>query len=104
ERPNDPVRLEVEAAIAHNIKIVPLLVGCARAVDAARVPASVNQIASLNAIRVTNDMFDDCMSRLTRTLEPLIGSPERDDRPARKRGKRGLLVGALAATGTGVTE
>jgi hypothetical protein len=103
ENLNDPVRLEVEAALRNQIRIIPLLVGHGQAVDPARIPATIRQIALLNAIRVSGDMFDESMRRLTRAIEPLAGPAKQIADPAGRSRRRILIVGASAAVATALT-
>jgi hypothetical protein len=105
EDPNDPVRLEVEFAMRSNVRIFPVLVGRARILDASHVPATVKQIASLNAISMTHEMFEESMWRLIRALEPLVGSPKPSKKAANVQGGRRVLrlvAVAVAATATTV--
>lgn len=98
---NDPVRLEIETALCREVRIIPVIVGRARIPDEADLPATIRPIATLNAVRITNDMFDDCIERLLRALDALAGRPKR---VKNARGSRPFLVAFVVATiGTAFT-
>jgi hypothetical protein len=71
--PQDPVRAEIEAALARKILIVPVLIGDARMPAAANVPESIQALTFLNAaeVRGGRDLKAD-MARLVDVLGTLL--------------------------------
>ena len=86
----DFVRLEVEAALARDIPVVPLLVDGATIPKASQIPASMADLTNRNGIPVRHDPdFHTDLDRLIRGLEqPATGAPDKPLRasttPARK--------------------
>ena len=71
--PKDFVRLEVAAALARDIPIIPLLVRGADMPQAADLPADIEGLALRNGIRIRPDPdFDIDVERLSRRLEPVL--------------------------------
>ena len=66
----DFVRLEIEAALARNIRVVPVLVGGARMPRADDLPASLATLARRQALELSPDRFASDLSRLLRVLDP----------------------------------
>jgi sugar lactone lactonase YvrE len=65
--PGDYVRLEIEAALARNVRIVPVLVDGARMPSVADLPASLQSMARRQAVELSPAHFDT--SRLLAALE-----------------------------------
>lgn len=53
--PNDPVRIEIEAALAYGIPIVPLLVSGAEMPSETELPESIAKLANVNAVTVRDN-------------------------------------------------
>jgi TIR domain len=67
---SDPVRAEVEAALARNMTVIPVLVDGAKMPSSAELPASFNEFASLNAAEVaTGRDFHPHLDRLIRAID-----------------------------------
>jgi hypothetical protein len=68
--PNDFVRLEVEAALKQDIKLIPLFIGGVEALPAGQLPDSLKELSMLNAIRIrrSTDFVPD-VEKLIRGLE-----------------------------------
>src|SRR5262245_47226439 len=67
---SDPVRIEVETALARGISIVPVLVGDTRMPNAAQLPATLREFAFRNAVRVDSGQdFEHHIDRLLRALD-----------------------------------
>jgi hypothetical protein len=67
---SDPVRAEVEAALARNMPVIPVLVDGAKMPSSAELPASFNEFASLNAAEVaTGRDFHPHLDRLIRAID-----------------------------------
>lgn len=74
-QPDDPVRTEIEVAIASQVPVLPLLIGNTPMPDPDRLPASISTIARQNAVTVgvLND-FDAHMQSLLPKIESILGS------------------------------
>jgi len=70
---SDLVRLEVEAALARDVRVIPILVGRARMPTAEELPASLAKLARRHALELSPARFESDLGRLlrvlTRTLE-----------------------------------
>jgi hypothetical protein len=90
--PEDFVRLEIEAALARNVRVIPVLVDGARMPSAADLPASLQGLARRQALELSPTNFDT--SRLLAVLETtLTGTTAADsaDEPDRPTGEPGKL-------------
>jgi TIR domain len=89
--PEDFVRLEIEAALARNVRVIPVLVDGARMPSAADLPASLQGLARRQALELSPANFDT--SRLLAVLESTLTGTTAADRadepgtPAREPGK-----------------
>ena len=72
EEPDDPVRLEVESAIAAGVVIVPLLLDGARMPTASELPPSVAPLLKLNALPVAYRTFRRDVDELLRAYGDLV--------------------------------
>ncbi len=72
--PNDFVRLEVQAALDRNIRVIPLLVDGAEPVRADQLPDSLARLANRQFTRLAHESFMDDSGRLTRALARIIES------------------------------
>ena len=71
----DPVRIEIEAALARGIPVVPVLVGRANMPREADLPESLKQLSYLNAAEVSSGRdFNQQMERLRRSIDSLFDS------------------------------
>jgi len=67
---SDPVRAEVEAALACNMPVIPVLVDGAKMPGSAELPASFNEFAFLNAAEVASGRdFHPHLDRLIRAID-----------------------------------
>jgi hypothetical protein len=79
---NDFVRLEIENALATpNVRILPVLVEGAQMPSSAELPASIHQLARLNAIELSDHRWTSDVERLAKTVEGL-GTRSRPRAPA----------------------
>jgi hypothetical protein len=70
---SDPVRSEVEAALARNMPLIPVLVDGARMPTSAELPASFNAFAFLNAAEVaTGRDFHPHLDRLIAAIDRTV--------------------------------
>lgn len=70
----DYVRAEIRAALARDIKVVPVLVGAAVMPTEAQLPADIAGLAKRNAMRLRHERFDDDSAALTKALTGLDDS------------------------------
>jgi len=67
--PHDYVRLEIEAALARNVRIIPVLVDGARMPRAEEVPTTLAPLVRRQALELSPSRFDSDADRLIRLLE-----------------------------------
>lgn len=77
--PTDPVRVEIETALARNMSIIPVLVGGAKMPSDSDLPASFGNFAFLNAAEVaTGRDFRTHMDRLIAAVDRLLSGEAED--------------------------
>jgi hypothetical protein len=69
--PQDFVRLEIEAALARNIRVVPTLVGGAAMPSSDQLPGALARLATRNAVELTDKRFRSDIQFLLEPLEKL---------------------------------
>jgi hypothetical protein len=75
---SDPVRVEVETALALNTRLIPVLVGDAIMPDAKQLPPTLSEFAYRNALNVdAGQDFDVHINRLIDALREVLGMPSR---------------------------
>jgi hypothetical protein len=72
DNPNDFVRLEIEAAITRNVRIIPILVDGAPMPLGDELPASLAKLARRQALELSAKHFDSGISRLLRVLDAML--------------------------------
>ncbi len=73
DNPNDYLRQEIAIALARpDVRVVPVLVGNASMPGAADLPRDLAALAECNAVRITDDGWEDQAARLIRALEPVV--------------------------------
>lgn len=72
EDPNDFVRLEIEAALARNVRLIPILVDGAKMPRADELPASLAALARRQALELSPTRFDFDTSRLLKVLDKTL--------------------------------
>jgi uncharacterized membrane protein len=71
--PDDPVRAEVETALAENVRVMPVLVNDATMPKEAEVPTSLRRLPYLNAIEIkSGQAFQTQIKHLVRSIDRLI--------------------------------
>lgn len=70
--PNDFVRLEIEAALARNVRIIPILVDGARMPTTEELPDSLARLARRQALELSPSRFDFDTGRLLRVLDTTL--------------------------------
>ena len=69
DNPNDFVRVEIEAALTRNVRVIPILVGGATMPDAEELPPSLAKLVRRNALELSPARFDYDTSRLLKVLD-----------------------------------
>jgi hypothetical protein len=67
--PADFVRLEIEVAFAHGVRVIPVLVDGARMPDATELPASLTQLAHRQALELSPNRFRSDAAHLLEELD-----------------------------------
>src|SRR5215207_7018671 len=67
--PDDFVRLEIQAALARNVRVIPILVGDATMPHAEELPRSLVGLARRQALQLSPVHFDFDTGRLLKVLE-----------------------------------
>ncbi len=90
--PNDFVRIEIEAALDRNTRVIPVLVDGAAMPRPEDLPDSLKKLARRHGIEISHTRFDSDVERLTRALSLLeeeLRQREAAERAAREeRGRR----------------
>src|SRR6478752_896975 len=72
DNPNDYVAVEIAAALARNIRVIPVLIDGARTLKADKLPDSIKPLVRRNAVEVRNANFGrDADSLITKVREAL---------------------------------
>src|SRR5262249_30656140 len=79
--PSDFVRIEIEAALARNVRVIPVLVEGARMPRADELPASLAKLARRQALQLSPSQFDFDAQRLLHVLDRAITRRKDDDAP-----------------------
>jgi hypothetical protein len=72
DNPEDFVRLEIEAALTRNVRVIPILVGGARTPRAADLPPSLARLVRRQALELSPARFDFDTSRLLGVLDQTL--------------------------------
>jgi hypothetical protein len=81
EDPNDYVRLEIAAALARDIRVIPILVQGASMPEAAALPENLKPLALRNAIELSSTRFHMDVEPLIDAIEQAMEQAERGNRP-----------------------
>ena len=71
--PNDYVRLEIAAALGRDTIVVPVLIEDAQMPRRDELPEALAELADRNALRLTDESWNDGVRRLFEFLEPVVG-------------------------------
>jgi hypothetical protein len=101
EDPEDFVRLEIEAALARDVLVIPVLVDGAEMPHADELPPSLAPLAHRQALELSPAHFNVDLSRLLTALDETLSEAENDGRtaPAKRRyrpSRRTLAMSAIA--------
>jgi WD40 repeat protein len=102
--PDDIVRLEVEAALARDVRVIPILVEGAVMPGRKDLPKSLRGLARRNAFRIRHESFRPDAKRLITAIAPMLATASA---PARKDQAFASLPGSMsggAAFGPGQTN
>lgn len=73
--PGDYLRMEIAAALARpDVLVIPVLINTARMPSRSELPAPLRGLADCQALRVTNDGWDDQVARLIKALEKVVAT------------------------------
>jgi hypothetical protein len=100
--PYDIVRLEVEAALRRDIRVIPILVEGASMPLRQELPESLSALAHRNALTVRHESFRYDAERLMTAIERVLArstSAVGPDSPARAQGGQGSLREVPSAPG-----
>src|SRR5215813_4446458 len=73
QQADDPVRLEVEAALASGATVIPVLVEGAAIPKSADLPESLKEFPALAGTRVNIEDFDTHIERLSQSIDDILG-------------------------------
>jgi WD40 repeat protein len=79
--PNDFVRVEIEAALTRDVRVIPVLVEGARMPRADELPASLAKLAGRQALELSPSRFDFDTQRLLHVLDRTITRRKDEDAP-----------------------
>jgi tetratricopeptide (TPR) repeat protein len=99
DNPNDYVAVEIAAALARNIRVIPVLIDGARTPKADKLPDSIKPLARRNAVEVRNTNFGRDVEALTNKVREALKSARPVTAAARRLASAtlaGLTVGAAA--------
>jgi WD40 repeat protein len=74
--PGDFVRLEIEAALTRNVRVIPVLVDGARMPRAGELPASLAKLVRRQALELSPSRFDFDTRRLLRVLDSSLAEAQ----------------------------
>ena len=69
---NDPVRLEIAQALAHNVRVIPLLIRGARMPAMRDLPSDLGRFSSRQALELSDSRWDYDTGRLVEALEKIV--------------------------------
>ena len=76
DNPDDFVRLEIEAALSRNVRVIPILVDAAQMPSADELPPSLARLARRQALELSPNRFDTDTRRLLRVLDRTVAGRE----------------------------
>jgi TIR domain/WD domain, G-beta repeat len=79
--PDDIVRLEVEAALDREVRVIPILVGGAVMPQRGELPDSLAKLARRNGLNVRHDSFRSDVARLVTAIERMVAVGPPDEAP-----------------------
>ena len=76
DNPDDFVRLELEAALARGVRVIPILVEGAQMPRADELPASLSKLARRQVLELSPSRFDVDTGRLLRVLDGVLADAQ----------------------------
>jgi hypothetical protein len=76
DNPEDFVRIELESALAHKKRVIPVLVNDARMPRSTELPEAMRAFARCNAVRLTHERFRADVVGLIKSLEQVLSEAE----------------------------
>jgi hypothetical protein len=73
DEPDDPVRMEIEAALNRDIRIIPVLLESTPLPRAAELPGRLMELTYLNALRIRHESARADIERLLAAVEDILG-------------------------------
>jgi TIR domain/HEAT repeats len=102
DNPGDFVRLEIEAALTRNVRVIPILLGAAQVPRADELPASLAKLPRRQALKVRAEQFDYDTRRLLEALERVLAeAPERRRQEAEGAARSSARPGVSSAATPG---
>ena len=90
--PDDYVRLEIEAALARNVRVIPILVDGAPMPRAEELPPSLAKLVRRQALELSPSRFDFDTGRLLKVLDKTLAAMQTPAEPG-ERARSGRPVG-----------
>jgi hypothetical protein len=72
DRPDDFVRTEIELALSHDKRVIPVLVGGARMPRPDELPETIRPLVRRNAVRLTHERFKSDAQGLTKAIQEVL--------------------------------
>ena len=85
DNPDDFVRLEIEAALTRNVRVIPILVEGARMPRADELPASLDKLVRRQALELSPSRFEFDTRRLLRVLDRTLAEAQEQARQEAER-------------------
>jgi hypothetical protein len=95
DSPQDFVRLEIEAALTRNVRVIPILIEGARMPQAHELPEGLAKITRRQAQELSPNRFDIDTRRLLRVLDRTIAGAHEHDRHEAEAAARRRQAGQL---------
>jgi hypothetical protein len=86
DNPDDFVRLEIEAALARGVRVIPILVGGARMPRAEELPENLAKLVRRQALELSPSRFNFDTSRLLRVLDKTLAERRKAEHDADQAG------------------
>jgi TIR domain/PASTA domain len=80
DNPNDFVRLEIEAALARNVRVIPILVDAAQVPGADELPPSLAKLTRRQGLELNPSRFGTDTQRLLRVLDRTVAEAQEQTR------------------------
>jgi TIR domain len=71
-QPDDIVCWEIESALAHDVPVLPVLVGGAQMPSASDLPENIRNLASINALEMTDPRWEEDFERLVQVVSRIV--------------------------------